>query len=78
MLKLTKQIKRISICLIRLCKLYYFLKVVSFYREIKQNDHVLERTDLPNNLIKYVSGTVLFAQELPRVCMKVTAVLNTE
>eukprot|EP00112_Aurelia_sp_Birch-Aquarium-sp1_P023547 Seg7057.1 transcript_id=Seg7057.1/GoldUCD/mRNA.D3Y31 product="Protein SSUH2" protein_id=Seg7057.1/GoldUCD/D3Y31 len=35
--------------------------------EIKRSDHVVERTDLPDELIKNVSGAQLFAQEFPRV-----------
>jgi len=39
----------------------------SFFREIKLGQHVLERTDLPDELITQVSGITIFAQEFPRV-----------
>ena len=42
---------------------------VSFCREIKMGQHVLERTDLPDELITKVSGVTIFEQELPRVCL---------
>jgi len=45
-------------------KVYLRLKVEW---EIKLGQHVLERTDLPDELITQVSGTTIFAQEFPRV-----------
>ena len=37
------------------------------FREIKLGQHVVERTDLPDELITQVAGITLFAQEFPRV-----------
>ena len=37
------------------------------FREIKASDHVVEKTDLPDQLVTQVSGVELFAQEFPRV-----------
>jgi len=45
-------------------KVYLRLKVEW---EVKLGQHVLERTDLPNELITQASGTTIFAQEFPRV-----------
>ncbi|XP_068759204.1 protein SSUH2 homolog isoform X2 [Montipora capricornis] len=48
------------------CKLKMFIQLTVKW-ETHEDDHVTERTDLPDHLILASQGTDVFAQELPRV-----------
>eukprot|EP00795_Rhopilema_esculentum_P012212 gene12212-2839_t len=47
-------------------KLKHYLRLKVQW-EIKASDHVVEKTDMPDELVTQVSGVELFAQEFPRV-----------
>ena len=61
-----------------LCRQHYFdllrIRVVLLCRETHMDNHLTERTDLPNELIIESQGTNIFCQELLRVSILVLKV----
>ena len=51
----------------------WFYRVFDFFRECHIDNHVTERTDLPDHLIVGSQGTEIFTQEFPRVTARFCA-----